>query len=72
MNSSSLKSQQLHSCTVCTSDGIRWHVSCFAHDLMWWAHQLVHTGGDSVSSKSPKLLDTEKVEEGINALPREP
>ena len=45
MNSSGLKTQQLHPCTVCISDGIRWPVSCFAHNLMRWTPQLVHVGG---------------------------
>ena len=51
-----------------------WHLlACklLVHDLIWWAHQLVHTGDDSVSWKSPVRLDAEKLEEGINALPRE-
>ena len=70
MNSSGLKRQQLHSSLVCTSDGICWPLSCFAHDLTWWARQLLHVGDDSVSLRSPKRLDTEKLEEGINALLR--
>ena len=47
VNSSGLKSQQLHPCTVCTSDGIHGPESCFIHNLMWWAPQLVHTGDES-------------------------
>ena len=43
----------------------------FAHDLTWQARQLVHTGDDLVSPKSPKKPDTEKLKEGINTLSRE-
>ena len=51
MNSSGLKTNQLHPCTVCTciSDIVCWPVSCFAHNLVWRAHQLVHTGDESAS-----------------------
>ena len=73
-NSSGFKPQQLYRCTVCTSDSIYWPVGCFTHDLMWQAHQLVHAGDDSASSKSAgddteKLRD-EKVE-CVSALPKE-
>ena len=47
----------------------------FAHDLMWWSHQLVHTGHDSVSAKSLERLDTERLRgeevEGVSVLHRE-
>ena len=65
----------MHPFTVCTSDSVRWPVSCFAYDLTWWACQLVHAGDDSVSTKSVERLDMEKLRsekvEGISALPRE-
>ena len=69
MSSSGLTPQQLHPCTVYTSDGIRCPLSCFAHDIMWQARQLVHAGDHSVSSMSLKRLDAEKLEEEINTLP---
>ena len=34
------------------------------HQFMWWASQLVHAGGDSVSSKSPQRPDPKRPEEG--------
>ena len=49
----------------------------FAHDLMWWAHQLVHTGDDSVSARSLERFDihVERLKgegvEGLSAPPRE-
>ena len=56
MNSSGLKPQQLHPCTICTSDNVRWPVSCFAHDLTWQARQLVHVGDDSAHQRVPRDL----------------
>ena len=44
MNSSGLEP---HPCTVCTSDNVRWPVSCFARDLTWWACQLLHADDES-------------------------
>ena len=71
-NSSSLKLQQLHPCTVHISDGIRWPLSCFTYNLTWQARQLVHTGDDSASAKSLERLDAEKPRgekvEGLSAL----
>ena len=63
LNFSGLKPRQSHPCTVCTctctSDSVHLPVSCFTHNLTWWAHQLVHTGDDS-ASKNPQRLDTER------------
>ena len=61
MNSSGPKPQQLHPCTGPTSDSIRWPVSCFVHELMWQAHQLVQTEGSQETYAG-------KLEEGINTL----
>ena len=75
MNSCGLKPQQQHPSTVCISDGICWPLTCFMHNLRWWARRLVHTGDDSASSYSPKRLDVKKLRdekfEGVNAFPRE-
>ena len=49
MDSSGPKPQQLHTCNVCTSLIAFTGLSCFAHDLTWQAHQLVHAGNDSAS-----------------------
>ena len=61
MNSSCLKLKQLHPYTVCTFDSIHRPVICFARDLIWQAHQLVHAGDDSASAKSLERLDTKKL-----------
>ena len=61
MNSSSLKPQQLHPCTVCTSDGDRWLLSCFAHDLTCWVHQVKFT--------MTNRTNLEHVEVNIEAFP---
>ena len=61
---SGLKVHQLYPCTVFTSDGVQWPVSCFVHNLTWWACQLAHVVDDSVSAKSLERLD-------ISVLPRE-
>ena len=47
-NSYRLKLEQLYDypCNVCTSDSGGWPVTCFAHNLMWQTHQLVHIGDD--------------------------
>ena len=58
MNSSIPKPKQLHSCTVRTSDNAGL-LSCFAHDLMWRARQLVHAG-DHSKHQSLERLDTER------------
>ena len=76
MSSSGLKPQQLYPCTVHTSDDIRWPVSCFVHNLTWWACQLIHADDDS---KHPKVLrdliqrdpEVRSLFRGTNALPRE-
>ena len=44
-------------------------ISCFTQGIMWQAHQLVLTGDDSLSSKSPEKLVTEKLKESTNPLP---
>ena len=33
-------------------------IGCFAHDLTWWAHQLVHIGDDSASARHLERFDT--------------
>ena len=72
MNSSNLKPQQLHPRTVCTSDSVRWPVSCFTYYLTWQAHQLVHSGDDPTSKSIERLnRDPDVKKSTINALPRE-
>ena len=58
---SGLKPQQMHPFTVCACEGVHWSVSCFTHNLMWRARQLVHAGNDSkhhrvfrLDSESPR------------------
>ena len=70
VNASGLKPQRLRLYTIHTSNGIRCPLS-FTHDLTLHTLQLVHIGDDSVSLKSSEIPDTEKLEEGINALSRE-
>ena len=52
-----------------------WPVSCFAYNLMWQAHQLVHIVDDSASAKRVERVDREKLRgekvEGVSVLPRE-
>ena len=49
-------------CLYLWRNSLAW--SCFAHDLMWWARQLVDAGGDWVSSKSPQRPYPKRPEEG--------
>ena len=60
MNYSGFKPQELHPCTVSTSDGVQWPVSCFAHDLMWQACQLLNACVDSKHRSSLERLDTQR------------
>ena len=62
MNSSGFKPRQLHPHLVCASEGICWPVSCFTHNLMWRAHHLLDTGDDSVSLKTPEMVDVEELD----------